>query len=83
MKIGHFAQFAIFRSDKSHYHMTHTALHAFNANYLQNPCMRAIRDSASRAGKSRTALLHVGSLAAPRDVIYDNFVAVKVLTVVI
>ena len=43
--------------------------------------MRAVRESASRAGKSRPAL--PGSHTAPRDVICDNFVALKVLKVVI
>ena len=62
--------------------MTHTALHVLSiANYLQNPCMMAVRDSASGAGKSRTALL--GSHTALRDVICHNFVVVKILTVVI
>ena len=57
------------------YHMTRAAPGVLSiANYLPNPRMKAVRDSASRARKSRTAL---------RDVICDNFVAVKMLTVVI
>ena len=40
------------------YHMTRTAPRALSLqNYCENPRMRAVRDGASRAGKSRPALL--------------------------
>ena len=40
------------------YHMTCMAQHVLSLqNYWENPCMRAIRDGTSRAGKSRPDLL--------------------------
>ena len=48
------------------YHMTRTAPRAPSLqNYWENPRMRAVRDGASRAGKSRPALL--GSRTALRE----------------
>ena len=44
-------------------------------NYWENPRMRAVRDGASRAEKSRTALL--GTRTAPRDKILGDFIAFK------
>ena len=42
----------------NYYHMTHTAPRALSLqNYWENPCMRAVRDGESRAGKSSPALL--------------------------
>ena len=54
--------------------MTRTAPRELSwQNYRVNPRMRAVRISASRAGKSRTALL--GTRTAPCDVILGDFVA--------
>ena len=44
-------------------------------NHWENARMRAVRISASRAGKSRTALL--GTRTAPCDAILGDFVAFK------
>ena len=44
-------------------------------NYWENPRMIAVRISASRAGKSRTALL--GTRTAPCDAILEDFVVFK------
>ena len=58
------------------YHMARTAPCALSLqNYWENSRMRAVRISASRAGKSRTALLRTGT--APRDAIIGDFVAFK------
>ena len=54
--------------------MTRTALRALSLqNYWENPRMRAVRDGASKAGKSRPALL--GSRTALREM-QTNFVAI-------
>ena len=56
------------------YHMARTAPSALSLqNYRENPRMRAVRDGASRAGKSRPALL--GSRTALREM-RTNFVAI-------
>ena len=58
------------------YHMARTAPRALLLqSYWENPRMRAVRISASRAGKSRTALL--GTCTSPRDAILGVFVAFK------
>ena len=63
------------------YHMTRTAPRALSLqNYLENRRMRAVRDGASRAGKSRPALLGsrtalLGSRTALREM-RTNFVAI-------
>ena len=44
-------------------------------NYWENPRMRAVRISASRAGKSRTVLLRTRTV--PCDAILGDFVAFK------
>ena len=63
-------------ADKSFYHMARTAPRALSLqNYWENPCMRAVRISASTAGKSRMALL--GTRTAPCDAILRNFVPFK------
>ena len=43
--------------------------------YWENPRMRGVRISASRAGKSRTALLETRT--APYDAVLEDFVAFK------
>ena len=48
---------------------------AFIVKLLGKPPMRAVRISARRAGKSRTALL--GTHTAPCDAILEEFVAFK------
>ena len=56
------------------YHMARTAPRALLLqNYWENARMRAVRISAGRAGKSRTALL--GTRTAPCDAILEDFVA--------
>ena len=45
-------------------------------SYWENPRMRAVRISASRAGKSRAALL--GTRTAPCDAILGDFVAFNI-----
>ena len=58
--------------------MTRTAPRALSLqNYWENPRMRAVRDGASRAGKSRPALL--GSRTAIR-MMRTNFVAIYIPT---
>ena len=58
------------------YHMARTAPRALLLeNYWENPRMRAVRISASRAGKSRTALL--GTRTALCNAILGVFVAFK------
>ena len=60
------------------YHMTRTAPRALSLqNYWENPRMGAVRDGASRAGKSRPALL--GSRTALREM-RTNFVAIQIPT---
>ena len=61
-----------------YYHMTRTAPRVLSLqNYWENPCMRPVRDGASRAGKSRPALL--GSRTALREM-QTNFVAIQIPT---
>ena len=56
--------------------MARTATRALSLqNYWENPRVRALRISARRAGKSRSALL--GTPTAPRDAILGDFVAFK------
>ena len=58
------------------YHMARTAPRALLLqSYWENPRVRAVRISASRVGKSRTALL--GTRTAPCDTILGDFVAFK------
>ena len=60
--------------DKFNYHMARTAPRSRSMqNYWENARMRAVRISASRAGKSRTALL--GTHTAHRDAFLEDFVA--------
>ena len=72
---------SIILSDTCFYHMTRTAPRALSLqNYRENPRMRAERDGASRAGKSRPALLGsrtalLGSRTALREM-RTNFVAI-------
>ena len=55
-------------------HVARTARRALSLqNYWENPRMRGVRDGASRAGKSRAALL--GTRTAPYDGILEDFVA--------
>ena len=64
------------RSQIHIYHMARTAPCPLSLqNYWEYSRMRAVRISASRAGKSRTALLRTGT--APRDAIIGDFVAFK------
>ena len=76
-----YLKYKLLKFDEQEYKYLPYDLQGPIANYLQNPRMRAVRDSANRAGKSPTALL--GLHTALRDAICDNFVAVKILTVVI
>ena len=64
--------------ERVNYHMTRTAPRALSLqNYLENPRMRAVRDGASRAGKSHPALL--GSRKAFREM-RANSVAIEIPT---